>query len=257
MNENNALFLHGGPGLHAAVERIWFGDSLPVLWWDQPAIAADDPAPFQTLVGHAARQLQAMADLNDGPVKLIAHSFGGQIAAALAKELPAYMSSITLLGCSNPIRQFFNLGKWQAGGEYEHPELQSALTAAEEKCDESRFFALVQACFPERRRPDFYFGPSSTAVRERYFALAGATPSLDATTFFTVMRDRIHAPFLPQINGFAGEVNVFMGKHDPLLQLDEDMERWRGIFPQTQFIVVNAGHILQLELPPEVWLHHA
>ena len=243
--------------MHAAVERASFGESLPVLWWDQPVIPADVPTPFHTLVDHAARQLQAMADLNNGPVGLIAHSFGGQIAAALAKELPKHISSITLLGCGNPILQFFNLGKWQLGGEYEHPELRNVLAAAEKECDEGRFFALVQVCFPECRRPDFYFGPGSSAARERYFALAGAAPPIDATTFFTVMRDQIHAPPLPQINGFAGEVNVFLGRHDPLLQLDEDMESWRRIFPQAQFKVADAGHVLHLELPPEIWFEHA
>ncbi len=68
----------GGPGLHAAAGRAWFGDSLPVLWWDQPAVAADDPAPFRTLVDHAARQLHALreiwTDLKSGrlPVRLMA-----------------------------------------------------------------------------------------------------------------------------------------------------------------------------------------
>ncbi|MDH4284701.1 MAG: alpha/beta hydrolase [Gallionellaceae bacterium] len=257
MSNSKALFLHGGPGLHAAVERAWFGDLLPVLWWDQPAIAAGDPAPFRTLVDHAARQLRTIADANNGQVDLVAHSFGGQIAAALAKEQPAYISRITLLGCGNPILQFFNLGKWQLGGEYEHPELQNAIAAAQEKCDESRFFSLAQACFPERRRPDFYFGPDSSAAQERYFALASSAPPLDISTFFSVMRDMLLAPPLPQINDFAGNVTVFLGKHDPLLQLDEDMERWRRIFPQSQFRIVNAGHIPHLELPPEMWFYHA
>ena len=60
-NAYTTLFLHGS-GFHGAIERAWFGDSLPVLWWDQPAIAADDPAPFQTLVGHAVKQIQVLAD---------------------------------------------------------------------------------------------------------------------------------------------------------------------------------------------------
>ena len=61
----NTLFLHGGPGLHCAMEREWFGDSLPVSWWDQPAVAGN-PAPFHALLSHAARQSSdgAMPDIS-------------------------------------------------------------------------------------------------------------------------------------------------------------------------------------------------
>ena len=62
-NTYKMLFLHGGPGLHAAVERAWFGDSLPVLWWDQPAVAADDPAPFLMLADHKKPNINDNAKL--------------------------------------------------------------------------------------------------------------------------------------------------------------------------------------------------
>ena len=252
------LFLHGGPGLHAAVERAWFGDSLPVLWWDQPAVAADDPAPFRTLVGHAAKQLQALAASRGGPVDLIAHSFGGQIAAALANEYPALIRRITLLGCAppDPFRPFLLLGQRLLEAGYDRPGLQDAMKAAQETPDENRFAALIQACFPDPYIPGIYFGPGSAAAKDRYLTLARVAPPVDLPTFFAVMIESLHAPPLAQVEGFAGEVVALLGKHDPLLRVDEDIKRWREIFSQAQFKVMDAGHFLHLELPPEVWLGH-
>ena len=158
MKIHNALFLHGGPGLHSKVEHTWFGDTLPILWWDQPAIApalAGGPSPFRSLVAHAGRQLEALVESNGEPVDLIANSFGGQVAASLAREYPTLIRRITLLGCSpDPVRQFFLLARRLLEAGCEHPGLRDALAASEESCDESRFFAMVQACFPGGALPE-------------------------------------------------------------------------------------------------------
>lgn len=250
---HNTLFLHGGPGLHAAAERAWFGDALPILWWDQPAVA-DDPTPFRTLIAHAATQLEALADTAGGQIDLIAHSFGGQIAAALAGEHPALIRHITLLGCApDPIHQFFLLARQLLEAGHEYPGLRDALTAAEENCDESCFFALVQACYPGGALPGIFFAPHSAGVRERYSAVAARTPPVDAATFFAVMQEFIHTPPPAQVTGYGGEVTILMGRHDPVLCVDKDSEKWRGVFPQAKLKVGDAGHIVHLELPPEAW----
>ena len=264
-NTNKTLFLHGGPGLHAAVERAWFGNSLPVLWWDQPAIATDDPTPFHTLAGHAARQLQTLADSSGQQVDLVAHSYGCLIAAALASKHPALIRRITLLGCLslNPFHPFLYLGHKLLEAGYERPGLQDAMRAAQESPDESRFTALIQACFPDPAIPDIYFGPGSVAAKDRYLALASAAPPIDVPTFFAVMFDRLRAPPQPRAEAcpehrrrrFDGEVTAILGKHDPL-HVEESSEKWREIFPQAQFKVMDAGHFLHLELPPEVWFGH-
>lgn len=247
---HNALFLHGGPGLHAAVERAWFGDALPILWWDQPSVAAD-PTPFRTLVAHAASQLETLADTVGERVDLIAHSFGGQIAVALTREYPALIRNITLLGCSpDPIRGFIIFARRLIEAGYEHPGLRDALAAVEESCDENSFSALTQACYA---LSGIYFGPNSAKMRERYFAIAGETPPVDTATFFAVMREFLHAPPPAQITGYGGEVAMLMGEHDPVLCVDEDREKWRGVFPQAEFKLVDAGHIVHLELPPQAW----
>lgn len=146
---HTTLFLHGGPGLHSAVEREWFSDTLPILWWDQPAVAGN-PAPSGTL-------------------------------------------------------------------------------------------------------PDTYFAPHSAEARDRYFAMAGKTPPLDIASYFAVMQEFLHAPNSTQAAEYGGEVNILMGRDDPLLDLDEDKHKWLAVFPQAEFKLVEAGHFLHLELPPEIW----
>ena len=255
-NTCETLFLHGGPGLHAVVERAWFNDSLPVLWWDQPAIASDDPTPFRTLVGHAVKQIQALADYGGGQVNLLAHSYSGHIAAAIAREYPALIRRITLLGCPphDPFRIFILVGQRLLEAGYERPGLQDAMNAAQKTPDEGRFTALIQACFPDPYLPDIYFGPNSAAAKDRYLALASVAPPVDLQTFFAVMLDRLRALPPARVEGFYGEVVALIGKHDPVLHVEESIEEWREIFPQAQFKIIDAGHILHLELPPEIWL---
>ena len=217
---HNTLFIHGGPGLHSAVERGWFGDILPILWWDQPSVAGD-PTPFRTLVTHASRQLETMAESSGVRSDLIAHSFGGQIATALAREYPDLIRHITLLGCPpDPIRPFVLFARRLLEAGCEHPGLKDALAAAEDKCDENRFIALIQAIYPDGALPDIYFGPNSTGVRDRYFDMASKTPPLDIATFFAVMQEFIYTPNLMQSAEYDGKVEIVMGSHDPLIDLE-------------------------------------
>ncbi len=251
--KNKALFLHGGPGLHSAVERAWFGDTLPILWWDQPSVAGDS-TPLASMVANAGQQLKVMADSSGEKVDLIAHSFGGQIAVGLAREYPALISSITLLGCPHDRFSFFFLFARRildAGNE--QSGLRDALAAVNERCDESRFFALIGAMYPNGALPDIYFGPNSAEVRGRYFAMFGKAPPMDMATFFSVMQESLRTTTSTEPAEFGGRVEIMMGKDDPLLDLNEEKRKWLGVFPQAEFMLVDAGHFLQFELPPTVW----
>jgi pimeloyl-ACP methyl ester carboxylesterase len=250
----NTLFLHGGPGLHSAVERVWFGDALNVEWWDQPSVAAD-LSPFSALVTHATRRIDALAASGDGQVNVIAHSFGGLIAVELTRKYPELIGSITLLGCPpDPIRQFVLLARrlLEIGADY--PGLSDALDAVENNCDTGCFFALVQACYPGGSIPDIFFGPGSADVRARYLSIVAHTPAMDAASFFVVMELlRSSRSSLAEV-AYQGEVRIFLGQHDPMLDLDSDHKTWLGVFPQAKISTVNAGHGVHFEVPAEIWL---
>jgi pimeloyl-ACP methyl ester carboxylesterase len=90
------LFLHGGPGLDASAERAWFRKSIPVDWWDQPAMAGID-RPFWTLCAAAEQRLEHWHAADGAPVPLLAHSFGAAIAHVLCLRRPELISRLVLL----------------------------------------------------------------------------------------------------------------------------------------------------------------
>ena len=66
---------------------------------------------------------------------------------------------ITLLGCPPaPLRTFINFARRLMEAEHEQPDLRYALMAVEENCDDNRFTALIQACYPDGVLPGIYFG---------------------------------------------------------------------------------------------------
>ncbi len=251
--DNRALFLHGGPGLSTEIERQWFGDSLPVVWWDQPTVTSGSPAPFGQLVAAAADQLRAMADDTGEPVALIAHSFGGQIAYALVREAPELVKSITLLGCApDPFPPLFRLCR-RLTEIQSSPVLEAAIADAETRLDQRSFESMVLAAAVHPAYPAVYFGPDSAAARDRFLVLFATGSILNLETFLTVMNDLLNAPALAPVDGFDGEVTLLLGHYDPLLAVDEDIATWQRIFPQLRAQVVDSGHFIHLEFPPEIW----
>ena len=250
---HTTLFLHGGFGWHCAVERVWFGDALPVLWWDQPSVAAE-PEPYAALVRNAASGLRAMSASAGAPINLIAHSFGGQLAATLAAEHGELIRSITLLGCPpSPLTAFFHFARQRLNLSPERSELKAALTALEACRDMGSLMTLVQACYPDGALPDSYFGPDAEDVKTRYFDIASRSPGLDVATFMAVMQDFLHPRPPAPANSYAGEVKLLMGLHDPLLSVTEDGDKWLKVFPRAEIQTCQAGHFVQLELPPDIW----
>ena len=249
-----AFFLHGGPGLNAGVERLWHGSSLPVSWWDQPAVGAC-ATPFASLVEAAAAQLEKMAAA--APIWLIAHSFGGQIAYALARDRPQLIGRITLLAsATDPASAILRLGRRiaQAGGS---AAVAAAVAAAEAELNAETFQAMVFAAAADAAYPGVYFGPGSTAIRERFLALQPQIPPLDLDSFLAVMQGFLQAPPLAALSGFEGRVDLIMGRHDPLATAQVDGLAWQRIFPQARIATLDCGHFVHLETPPAAWLQPA
>ena len=244
-----ALFLHGGPGLNSGIERLWFDSGLPIRWWDQPGVDGE-AAPFDTLVKAAAAQLAEMA--KHEPIHLVAHSFGGQIAYALARDYPRRIRRITLLGCAaDPANSMIRLCHRivAQGGS---AALAQAVRIAETDLNLETFKAMVLAGASDPAYPAVYFGPGSAAAQNRFLALMPQI-FLDLATFLTVMNGFLRAPPLEPLPGFHGEVDLIMGRHDPVLSLAADAATWSRVFPQAKIVTVEAGHIIHLETAPAIW----
>jgi pimeloyl-ACP methyl ester carboxylesterase len=99
-NTPTALYLQGGPGLNCAIERVWFGENYPVLWWDQPRFFADAENAYQLTLDAAAEKLAELHATQRKPIHVIGWSFGARLALDLAHRAPEAIGSLTLLAPS-------------------------------------------------------------------------------------------------------------------------------------------------------------
>ena len=241
----NALFLHGGPGLTAAMERRWYRSRLPIQWWDQPKANC-----FAALVGAAASELEFLAEL--GPVHVIAHSFAGQIVCALADAHPERISRVTLLGCPfdpglGSVRACRTVA---AGGN-------RALALAADRIERSptaeAFRNMVDAAVADPSFLRVYFGRRSQAALGRFLESAPELFSLDIETYCSVMTEFLGGPAPAKESAYRGSVRFILGRYDVVLAPDEDIAAWRQVFPQMSVCWVDTGHFLHLEAEPDEW----
>lgn len=248
------LFLHGGPGLSAAVERIWFGNTLPVDWWDQPAIPAGTADPFMFLVQAAEQHLCSLAHPGT-PVNLLAHSFGARLAAELARRQPARIARITLMaGAIDLTAVFLALGKTLAAQPHATGELPRLLSLASDTPDIPTIRRLIEALLMIPGLFDPLWAPRSGAYRERFNTIAAKTLHFDTGSLLAVIEQSLVENLAPTPVAYSGPVRLLLGQHDPLLETPQETARWQAIFPQLQLDICDAGHNLHLELPIGQWL---
>lgn len=246
-SSGKALYLHWGPGGCCEVERKWFGDSLPVVWWDQPAFRQDDARAWPALVEAAAAELKTHAHPGK-PVSLIGHSFGGQLALELSHQLPSLVSDITLLNAAEyPPRAFVSLASRMIqrglGGE----GLAQALEAAQNRLSAETFWPLLGEITAV---PDFmslYWGPASGPCREKFFSLATPAKIIDLPSFTAVMTSYLVTPRPRTPSPFPGSVRMITGAHDPLMDASTEIKAWKAHFPRLAEKSVSCGHFTQFE----------
>ncbi len=243
---SNALFLRG-LGRSSALERLWHGDSLPVHWWDQPRVGSVD-----ALTEAAALELERMAA--DAPVHVIGHSFGAQVARALADSRPERISRLTLLGCPfDPVEGAICLGEAIAR-KSRNEALEHCVRRVRESRNLDAFREMIRAAAADPSFPAIYFGPDSAEVRDWFLDLARQAVSVDFEMFFALMNDFLRNPPELAESRYRGEVRVILGKHDPVLAPEKDIRKWRAAFPGASFVWLDAGHYVHLESGPECWL---
>jgi pimeloyl-ACP methyl ester carboxylesterase len=247
------LFLHWGPGSHAEVERSWFGESLPIQWWDQPKVAAQ-PGALEKIIAAAENELIRWVNENGKPVSLLAHSFGGQIALELADRHPEKISSITLMSCGFwPVQGFTRLGRALLERRPQNSDLRAAIEAAERELSFATFGGLIQQIASTPGYLELYWAPNaaSQSAKARFYGFAEKSTPLDVGLFMTLMGEVLARG--PRDSQFKGQVRVFLGEHDPLLDPRVEGAHWSKCFPQAELITVPTGHFAHLELPQETW----
>ena len=246
------LFLHGGPGLSAALERQRFGNSLPVHWWDQPHVDDDVVAPFDWLVDAAERELKRLHNVQGKPVALLANSFGVHLALALIERAPEKIAAVNILGGTLDMRMAFVRLAQRIAEVNRDAALKAVSDRTEEKGDDESLWTLIEKLFTVGNLLDFYWGPGAEEQCERMKALAASGALVHATTFHTVLGDFLgRRPAAPP--AFGGSVRVLIGRFDPYARAD-DGPLWRAVFPNASVEFVDAGHFPHLELAPEIWM---
>src|SRR6185312_14011656 len=221
---SRAIFLHGGPGFSAELERRRYAERLPVHWWDQPRLASDAVRPFDALVEAAREQLVGLSERRGAPVTVLASSFGTFIARELLAAIPERIESVTFSAGLLDIRlPFVRWGRWRAK-RLADPALETASQAAAVSNDPDVFWKLIGHIVA---MPDFfddYWGPESLPQRAAMNdMLSPARPS----------PARMPSGDAPEEDACATmeiPVRVLIGTHD-LLAEKADVGAWRALFP--------------------------
>jgi pimeloyl-ACP methyl ester carboxylesterase len=251
-DSRQVLFLHGGPGLSAVLERQRFGDTLPVQWWDQPHVDADVAAPFEWLVDAAMKKLGRLFDAQQKPVVLLANSFGVHLALGLIGRVPEKIESLSVVGGILDMRTAFVRLGLRISEVNRDAELDAVSVRAEERGDSESLWALIEKLFTVANLLDFSWGPNAQLQLGEMKALAASGSLVHVPTYLAVVRDFLERkPRMPP--KFGGAVQVWIGRFDPYARAD-DAGLWRAVFPQAAVEFVEAGHFPHLELPATVWM---
>lgn len=252
-----AVFLHGGPGLSCHAERTLYGTKLPVHWWDQPRQSAGAAIRYRALLECTFDELARQAV--DGPVHVIAHSFGAMLALEASIRMPENIRALTLVAPVHDVVSAYLqiarvlIAQSPGGG-------RQALEAARDQAQGSRgnpepVLALARALMADPHFLDLYWAPRSTHRRDWYYELMRGQALFDPAAFESVIQDFARSP--PRAAGPIRAdmpVDIVLGQFDRVVATDVERPYWQACFPQAAMRVVPTGHMVQLEEAPSMWL---
>jgi pimeloyl-ACP methyl ester carboxylesterase len=251
--EKDTLFLHGGPGLNAYVERRVLGEQFPhVHFWDQPPVHTTRDA-FEVLMDAAVAEVERVFDARRIPITLMANSFGGHLASRLLEIIPHRISACHLFGPVYDIpAAFLNLLGIMANDVTADGDLRTRIAAflkdrADRSADKTEiweYFSLISgdADFMRHYWPD-------EAQYAAWTACARKGPGFDFTTYRNVLNDFLHHHCERRFSfGGSQAIIIELGDRDPLLDLGREMRCWSHRFPTARIVTRRgSGHFIHLE----------
>lgn len=244
------LYLQGGPGLNCAVERAWFGDRLPVFWWDQPRFPADAENAYQSTLDAAADSLAELHAMHGKPIHLIGWSFGARLALDLAHRNSKAISPLTLLAPSLCLETAFSrMAGYLAAKGLINPEPSANKAKNHEDFMQQ---AMLLLSIPDLF--SHYWAPGSQDLFARHAAEAANADWFDLPTFTAVSREVIQHEAIPLPVGDVSSVRILAGRHDPYFAPEADFILWKKLFPEATIRIVDSAHMLPFEISATEWL---
>jgi hypothetical protein len=170
--------------------------------------------------------------------------------------MPANISAITLLA---PVHDsgagFAAFARRIAESSVRRMQLTAAADAYEAAPGNSAcFWELVTAIVTTPGFSDYYWSPNAVS-RQQWFGKLLTDPAVfEFGAFQALVDDFLAHPRTAAPSRFSGPVSIVFGRHDPLNDPASAGRVWEEHFPQAQAHVVDAGHLLHLELPVTQWL---
>jgi pimeloyl-ACP methyl ester carboxylesterase len=242
-----------GPGANAEVERILIGNNNPeMLFWDQPLQHTETDA-FKNLIIEAQEKVAQLVEENDGPIHVMAHSFGGHLFHQLSLKTPESFLSCSMMATGYDIVNGFYRLLIQVGS---HPATESNLkskiteylsTNPKPKASELWNYAGLIA-----QDPAFFrlYWPSEDLF-SAFVPYASRSKPMDMQSFQNIINDFVknyYSPDNPLPSPWDGPVELVLGEKDPLIDIAHESGIWRRIFPQIKIKVLkDSGHFLHLE----------
>lgn len=252
------LYLQGGPGLNTAVERVWFQERLPVLWWDQPRFAADTPAAFEAMLEAASARLTEMCSLRQTPIDIVAWSFGARLALELAHRHPERIATLTLLAPTFCLETaFLRLARYFVRHDIGGMPLQAAIAAFDATGSHDAFLRLVMELLAIPDLLGRYWAPGAEILYTRHQAEAAKTEWFDLPTLIAISRDLFTRQLPERALIGIDRLRILVGRHDVFFDPESDIEHWKRLLPQASIQIVDSGHMVPFEIPAAEWLSSA
>lgn len=252
------FYLHGGPGLSVAIESTRFPQDGQVLWWQQPPAAPCAQRPYLDLLEAALAAFRRSAQAHGAPLTVMASSFGAHLAAYIANHAPESVARVVLLAPTyNPEQAALRLARHaleRNAGHADADKVAAALAAYEAAPGRARFWEVfgVLQLLPDV--PSLYFGPHAGDAPQHFLDVLQQPGAFDGPTSVAVSDDFAASFKPPGRSAFGGPVSVLFGRHDPMIDAEQDTAIWRTVFPQASFRTVDSGHFPLLETSLEACL---
>ena len=248
-----SLFLHGGPGLSAIGERIVYGQTLPISWWDQPHSVAAASRPFLALLDAAGEKALTVAE--GGKVHLIGHSFGAVLAHRLSLRMPERIASLTLLAPAADLADvFIRLAAFMTPIlEDPVPLAQASARLQSKRRDFAAAREVKDIIFSAPQFLSAYWSTWAKDRQEWYGNLMQSEPVFDPDAFFSIAADAWQELGPPAVSAFDGPVNIIYGSADVLVDSATTLPMWQSAFTHVASRTVRSGHMIQFECEPEEW----